>query len=421
MFKLLFNPRDRNFLKLWLAQLISQFGDRVHQMALVGLAAKWAAGSTSTLANLIAFTIIPVFLVQPFAGVYVDRWDRKATLFICDIGRALMVLSIALVFINWDMRLPVYGVVFLSFCFSRFYVPAKMAVLPDLVDEKHLLKANSLFSMTGMIAFVLGASVGGFIVDWYGPRVGFFVDAGSFLVSALLLISLDFRKRVKLDKEILQRTVKLVKEAPKSVFLEIKEGFQYLWTHRELRLVIDMLFALLSAAGSIYVVIIVFIQQSFNSVTKDLGVIAVFLGIGLFVGAIIYGKWGKKITWYKMIFISLISGGCLLVLFAFLIWQYPNRMLAMGLATLLGVVIGPVFIAANTVAHIVSDQEMRGKVFSALEIVIHLAFLWAMLVSSWATRFIPELWVLLGVGLGIVVIGAIGLSKGDKFASIQVG
>jgi MFS family permease len=417
MLKLLFDPKDRNFLKLCLAQVISQFGDRIHQMSLVGLAAKWASGSTSTLANLIAFTIIPVFLIQPFAGVYVDRWDRKATFFICDLARAILVLLIAFVFINGESRIPVYAVVFLSFCFSRFHVPAKMSVIPDLVDNENLLKANSLFSMTGMIAFVLGASLGGFIVDWHGPRVGFMVDAATFLTSALLLVSLDLTRRLRPGPETLKKAREIIREAPRSVFFEIREGFSYLWSHRELRLVIDMLFALLAAAGSIYVVIIVFIQKSFNSVTKDLGMIAVCLGIGLFIGAMLHGKWGKIVAWHKMIFLSLISGGILLVVFTFLISRYPNRPMAMGLAAFLGIVIGPIFIAANTIAHVVSEPRMRGKVFSALEIVIHLAFLLAMMASSWATRFVPELWILCAVGGMIIVIGAIGLWKGDRFAS----
>jgi MFS family permease len=418
MFKLLFDPKDRNFLKLWIAQVISQFGDRVHQMALVGLAAKWSAGSTSTLANLIAFTIIPVFVVQPFAGVFVDRWDRKATLFVCDIGRALLVLSIVLVFMNQDSRLPIYAVVFLSFCFSRFYVPAKMAVIPDLVASHNLLMANSLFSMTGMVAFVLGASIGGFIVDWYGPRTGFLIDAVTFLCSALLLVSLDLTRKLKPSREALHKARELVKEAPKSVFLEIKEGFLYLWTHRELRLVIDMLFAMLAAAGAVYVVMIVFIQKSFNTVTKDLGVLAVCLGIGLLSGAVLYGKWGRSVSWYKAVFLSLLSGGIMIVAFAFVIKQYPSRPVAMALAGLLGVIIGPIFIATNTIAHVVSDERMRGKVFSALEIVIHLAFLIAMLSSALLSRFIPELWILCGAGAAIAAVGGLGLLKGDKFASI---
>lgn len=417
MFKLLFDSKNRNFSKLWVAQIISQFGDRVHQMALVGLAAQWSAGSASTLANLIAFTIIPVFIVQPFAGVFVDRWERKRTLFYSDIARSFLVLLIASIFVHWEMRLPVYGIVFLSFCFSRFYVPAKMSIIPELVDDDNLLKANSLVSTTGMIAFALGAAFGGFIVDWYGPMVGFYVDAVTFLVSALILLTID--KRVpRITREEVRQTKELMKTAPKSVWIEIKEGFHYIFTHREIRLVIDMLFALLAAAGAIYVVLIVFIQKTFGTVTKDLGVLAVSLGIGLFIGAILYGKWGEKLAWYKTIFLSLILGGIMLNAFAFLLSLFPNRVIGAGLAALLGMIVGPIFIASNTITHVVSDEKMRGKVFSALEIVIHLAFLVALLLSSWVSRYIEEMYILCGVGVMIALVGTIGLLRRQEFAKI---
>ena len=75
--------QNKSFLSFWLAQLISQFGDRINQMALVGLVAGREFGSAMELAKLLTFTIIPVFIVGPIAGVYVDRWDRKTTLFVC--------------------------------------------------------------------------------------------------------------------------------------------------------------------------------------------------------------------------------------------------------------------------------------------------------------------------------------------------
>ena len=79
MIKLLTDRKNKNFLRLWLAQVISQFGDRVHQMALVGLIAERAGVSTSHLAKLMAFTILPVFVIQPFAGIpgtFVRRQSR---------------------------------------------------------------------------------------------------------------------------------------------------------------------------------------------------------------------------------------------------------------------------------------------------------------------------------------------------------
>src|SRR3989338_7815260 len=88
--------KNKNFFFLWLAQLISQFGDRINQMALIGLIAGRTPGSAFELAKLMSFTIIPVFIIGPIAGVYVDRWDRRKTLFVCDFLRGLLVLIIPL-------------------------------------------------------------------------------------------------------------------------------------------------------------------------------------------------------------------------------------------------------------------------------------------------------------------------------------
>ena len=70
MFETLFQKKHRNFLKLWIAQLISQFGDRIHQFALIALVYERFPGSSLALAKIMACTILPVFLIQPFAGVF---------------------------------------------------------------------------------------------------------------------------------------------------------------------------------------------------------------------------------------------------------------------------------------------------------------------------------------------------------------
>ena len=172
-----------------------------------------------------------------------------------------------------------------------------------------------------------------------------------------------------------------------------------------------MLFILLAAAGAVYVVIIVFIQQSFHSVTRDLGLLAVALGIGLFMGTLLYGRWGKRFVWYKTIFFCLIAGGIMMSIFALTVNRYPNIILAAGLSMALGIIIGPVFIASNTIVHMVADEQMRGKVFSALEIVIHFAFLMAMLISSVLSEFIPRVWILVGVGVLFLLVGSFGLVR----------
>ena len=83
--------KNRNFFLLWIGQIISQFGERLNQMALIALVFKRAPGSTFELAKLMAITIIPVFLIGPIAGIYVDRWNRRRTMFICDLIRSALI------------------------------------------------------------------------------------------------------------------------------------------------------------------------------------------------------------------------------------------------------------------------------------------------------------------------------------------
>jgi len=263
MIKLLLQNKNKNFQRLWFAQIISQFGDRIHQLALIKLIAERFADSPLALAKILAVTIVPVFVVQPFAGAFVDRWNRRVTLFICDAARGLLVLTIPFIFIFWESMIPIYIVVFLAFCFSRFYVPAKMSIIPDLVDEDNLLMANSLVSTTGMIAFVFGCALGGFLVEKFGARNGFIIDAITFFISGIIVFSIDLPIKLRFKNlHLIQKSKEIAQRIKKSIWDEMKEGFSYLINHRDIRFIINMLFVLLSAAGAVYVVLIVFILSS---------------------------------------------------------------------------------------------------------------------------------------------------------------
>ena len=417
MIKLIDSFKNKNFVRLWLAQIVSQFGDRINQMALIGLIAARTPGSTMGLAKLLSFTIAPVFIVGPVAGAFVDRWDRRHTLFFCDILRCLLILTIPLIFIYQDAMLPIYVVVFLVFCLSRFYVPAKMSIIPDLVEKKSLLVANSLVSVTGMIAFVLGCAFGGVLVDKIGARGGFIWDVATFFISALLVFSMDQRMDVRVDRnELLSAGKEIIGNIRKSLWVEIKEGIVYFFSHKEIRFVNGMLFMLFAAAGAVYVVIIIFIQEAFQSVTKHLGFLAVSLGVGLFVGALLYGRFGQKVSRFLTIFVCLILGGLSMAGFAHLVHRFPQVWTASALAFLLGLIIGPIFIAANTIVHQVSKDEMRGRVFSSLEIVMHLGFLIAMFISAFLSDklHVPNARILITVGYVFAFVGFVGLVKFRK-------
>lgn len=407
--------KNRNFFFLWLGQIISQLGDRLGQMALIGFVYLRAPGSALEIAKILSFTIIPVFLIGPLAGVYVDRWDRRRTMFVCDFLRAILVLSIPLFLFYTKTMLPIYLIIFIVFCVGRFFVPAKLSIIPDLVKNEDLLIANSLVNITGMIAAILGFGIGGILVDWLGAKSGFYLDSLSFLVSGAMIFLIVKKARGKAElssmdiNDIKRVSREIVEVIRKSVFQEIKEGVLYFVKNKHIRFAAGVIFILWSALGAVYVVLIAFVQKTLESATKDLGLLVMFLGIGLFSGSLIYGRFGQRLSHYKIIFASLISSGIMLVFFALGISRYPNFLIAALLSFLLGFLISPIMIASNTIIHKASTNDMMGKIFSSLEIVMHLGFLLLMFISSILAEKFSQVLILTIVGCIIIVLGIINL------------
>jgi len=406
--------KNRNFFLLWIGQIISQLGDRLGQMALIAFVYLRSPGSTLQIAKILSFTIIPVFLIGPLAGVYVDRWDRRKTMYICDFMRSLLVLAIPLFLFYAKNLALIYLLIFIAFSIGRFFVPAKLSIIPDLVDNKSLLVANTLINTSGMIAAVLGFGISGVLVEKLGAKSGFYLNALTFLVSGsfIFLISKKFLAKMSLE-DVGKEIVEVIR---KSVFAEVKEGVLYFIRKKDIRFTAGIIFALWSALGSVYVVIIVFVQKALHSATKDLGLLVMFLGIGLFLGSLVYGKFGQRISHYKIIFVALVLSGIMLTIFALGIHYFPNFLLAALLALCLGLIVSPIMIASNTIIHNVSDNEMLGKIFSSLEIVMHLGFLLFMFISSILAEKFSPLLILVIVGSLLSLLGLVSLLLNRKVA-----
>src|SRR3989338_1090952 len=402
--------KNRNFFLLWLGQIISQLGDRLGQMALIAFVYLRAPGSAIEIAKILSFTIIPVFLIGPIAGVYVDRWDRRRTLYICDFLRAVLVWIIPWFFFYTRSMSSIYLIVFIVFSMGRFFVPAKLSIIPELVEKKDLLMANSLVHITGMIAAILGFGISGVVVEWLGAKSGFYLNALSFLISGTLIFLISKRQAAAMSiKEVSREIREIVGVIRKSAFQELKDGILYFIKNKDIRFTSGVIFILWSALGAVYVVLIVFVQNVLHSATKDLGLLIMFLGMGLFLGSLIYGRFGQRLSHYKTIFSSLILSGIMLVVFALGIARYPYFLIAALLSFLLGLFIAPIMIASNTIIHNVSDNDMLGKIFSSLEIVMHLGFLIFMFIASFLAERFSQLQVLVFVGCLFTIIGIINL------------
>lgn len=387
-------------------------------MALISLVYHLKPGSVMALANLLLFTIIPVFIIGPVAGVYVDRWDRKTVMVISDVLRGLLVLLIPLCV--WLKMMPVvYVLVFCMFSATRFFLPSKMAFIPEIVDKDKIMVANSLSNTTRMIATVMGFALAGFIVNRIGYMAGFYLDSLSFFISGALIASItapekirDVKKDIEITKDLIDKTLR------RNVWQEIMEGFGFMFKKTRMKIVTSAMFFVMAGAGSVFCVIIVFVQQSFGSITEDLGVLGVFLGVGLFLGTVLYGKFGQALSKVRTIFVSITVSGLFVGLFAICVKSHPTLITAGIIAMAIGASAGPVFVCAATLIHTLVPDEARGRIFSSMEIVMHIAFLAFMFGTAQISKVSSNFSILMASAAAFTILGAAGqiAARKDKFA-----
>ena len=178
-----------SFSALWSGQLISLFGDRVHQVAIAAIVFVLTDSPIAVALVFVAATL-PNLLFGPIAGTFVDRWDHREVLVVSDILRAAVVFVMPIV-ASLNIWL-VYPLAFLLTTISIFFRPARVAILPRLVREDELLTANSALWIGETLVDVIGFPLAGLFVALVADAVSiaFWFDGATYLASALLLSTL---------------------------------------------------------------------------------------------------------------------------------------------------------------------------------------------------------------------------------------
>jgi MFS family permease len=175
------------FSAMWLGQVISSLGDRIHQIALVFLVARATNSSPLALGLVFAAMTVPAVLVGPPAGALVDRWDRKHVMVASDLLRAGIV-GVIPVASGVHIGLVV-ALVFMLAAVSSFFRPARAAALPRVVPQEDLLTANSAMWVADTASDLVGYGLGGLFVAFLGSSLAlaFWLDGASYLASAALI------------------------------------------------------------------------------------------------------------------------------------------------------------------------------------------------------------------------------------------
>ena len=406
-----------NFFSLWLGQVVAQFGERLSQMALIGLLYEQKNVDTQSMSLLLVFMVLPVFIFNPIAGLCVDLWDRKKILIWSDCLRGLLLCLLPVVLIIWPSTgslglAPVYVMVFLIFSVARFFIPAKTAIIPEIMDSQDLRAANAISATTKMIATVFGVLGGGVIVTYMGASACFYLNGACFFVSAA---SIAFVKRKHpIQKKDSEDSV-FVGGRVKQIYVNLKAGMSELRHNPEMSYLVKVLSIFMFAGGVIFVVFPVFVHRHYDVLTNGLGIFISFLGVGLFVGAMSMGKSMLVQSHKRLLSISLIMVALLFLIFV----NIHSFFIACVLMFLIGVSGVPVIICTETMIQDLVDDDKIGRVYTSVEIVIHAAFLLAMAAAGFlGERCDAGVLLMVSVALSVLIfIGVIArhVTKGRKF------
>ncbi len=183
--------RHGDFLKLWSAETISQFGSTVDDIAFPLVAILVLDASAFEVAALSTVLFLPFILFTLPAGVWVDRLPRRPILIVGDFGRAALYATVPIAYVADVLTLwQLYVVGFLVGVFQVFFDVAYQSYLPSLVDRDKIVEGNSKFEISRSAAQISGPGLGGILVEILTAPYAVLVDALSFVASGLFLLGI---------------------------------------------------------------------------------------------------------------------------------------------------------------------------------------------------------------------------------------
>lgn len=292
--------KNRYFLVLWAAQILSQLADKVFFLFMVVLVTKDQFSNSAISGLTLVFTFPAVFFGS-FAGVFVDRIPKRTVMIVSNVFRAAFVLLLPFS----DGLYFIYFITFFVSTFTQFFAPAESSMIPVVVEKKDLLPANSLFMGTWLASIIVGFALGEPIISKFGENLTHFAISGMYLFACVLLLIINVREKISQEKFL-----------GSTYFKELKEGINYVLEHKVIFFSIIRQIIIFSAYAALTVLVIGFVNDVLFLKPAFFGYLLAVAGIGMGCGSIFVGKFGNQFGKERFIFISFIFTGISLIIVA---------------------------------------------------------------------------------------------------------
>jgi len=351
---------------LWLAQVVSVFGDFLAIFAVLSYVSFNLRASAAQVTLISVSFMIPFALIGPVAGVFVDRWNVKRTMIASDLIRAALALS--LVFAGSLGQ--IYAILFLLSTVSTFFVPAQSVTLRTIVPPEGLLAANALVQQAFQVMRIISPALAGAMVGWFGASSCYYIDTLSFIFSASMIATIAIAR---------EPVVPAKGSHPlKSVLNDLLAGVKFIFTHPTISFVILAMAAGMFAVACFGPLIAVYVRDELQATSLVFGIINSLIGVGMIFGTLALSRFGKQVSKTHLALWGLFTMG------AFVVVMAAFKTIPAASAGMLGLGIGVIFVivSAQTIMQGQTPIEMVGRVSSSFMAVLSIAQLVGLVISG---------------------------------------
>lgn len=340
---------NKNFRMLWCSQLTSNIGDWLSALAIPLLVYR-LTNSPIAISFYMVSRFLPNILFSSFTGVLIDKFNRKTIMIISDLGRFLVFFLYPFT----TNEFQIYFLAFISTIFTLLFEPAKNATIPNVVDEKDLLKANSIISSTASFMRLIGTAIGGILIANLSLNVTFYINSVTFIISAFMILNFKINENDRAEES---------SEQSFTISEEIKLSYRALLRDRMLFTLIFMDALSIIGYGFLNVLLPVFTTAELTKSESSYGLIMSFFSAGIFFGSILINKISKNKSLPFLWCIGLTFSGITQMLFGF---SY-SVFIAVIFIFMAGFGDAIQIVSYSTIRQKIVPDHLRGRVYSIAE------------------------------------------------------
>ncbi|WP_069130904.1 MFS transporter [Rhodohalobacter halophilus] len=341
---------NHNYRRLWIAQLISNFGDWFGILAVYAIIQKYS-GSELLLGLIIVVKMLSLASFSPIAGYITDRFNRRQLMIWCDIIRGVIVLGFILI-TSESLLWLAYVLIAVQMAFSAIFEPAKTSSIPNVTTPQELVNANILSAASWSIIFTSGMAVGGFATEWLGTDLVFLINGISYVGSSWFVYRAEIPQKM-MSKEEKQKT--------RNPLHGIKDGMKYLKTNKSVLRPTLAKGTFTMCIGALVYMLIIVAEDVLMMGSIGLGILYAARGIGTGIGPVI----GRRVfrsedLWVKgMGFFMMIAGATYFVV------SQSDTLFWMGLFVMIAhMASGSNWVMSTVLVQRRAPDQYRGRVFS---------------------------------------------------------